>query len=100
MGNVRLTQALQQYGSPLIHRLQRFPDNDFIGFGRQLSVDDMKKVDAGLLIALGISVKSIEETKSAEAAELLKKNKEALEVLIPQAKDLIKQLSNIVILTK
>lgn len=82
------------------NQIQVIPKTCLIRNVGQLSVDDMKKVDAGLLIALGISVKSIEETKSAEAAELLKKNKEALEVLIPQAKDLIKQLSSIVISSK
>jgi mRNA-degrading endonuclease toxin of MazEF toxin-antitoxin module len=64
----------------------------------QLPLEDLEKVDKCLLIALGISTKFVQDIKSsAEESDLIKKNKEALEMLVPQAKDLIKQLSDLVV---
>lgn len=62
----------------------------------QLDEEDMRKVETSLLIALGITPSVLAETKTTQEAALqAKKDREALSNLIPQAKDLVRQLNEI-----
>lgn len=80
------------------NQIQVIPKNRLTENIGQLPPEDMEKVDACLLIALGISNQFVQSIKStALESEQVKKNREALDILIPQAKDLIKQLSDLVV---
>lgn len=82
----------------LCNQIQVIPKNQLGSYVGYLSKEDLKSVDEKILIALGLSKLFVEETNNESLKNNeLKKNKEALDRLIPQAKEIIKQLSDLVL---
>lgn len=82
----------------LCNQIQVIPKNQLGSYAGQLSKEDLNSVDEKILIALGLSKAYVEKTNTKlHKDNELRNNKEALDKLIPQAKEIIKQLSELVL---
>ena len=81
----------------LCNQIQTVPKSALFNYAGHMSWQDIDKVDAAMLISLGISKEFTESTISkAEALAAQKEDRKALDDLIPKAAEIIKKLTEII----
>lgn len=81
----------------LTNQLVTIPKNLLSSFIGSLDSEDLQAVEEGILISLGIAKPVVEKTKASQEALLsARRDREALNNLIPQAKDLVTKLKDLI----
>ena len=81
----------------LCNQIQTVPKSALFNYAGHMSYADIDKIEAGILISLGIAKEVVSQVKSSqEALAEQKADRAALDDLIPRASEIIKQLTEII----